>query len=127
MRLKEELKKSGYFWLPLAEERKIPGVITITDGGNIDLEIVGIFEEIIQELNLVVNEKNEYQRIIGNIEQYGFVTLENCFYKFKNVSLGGIAKSFLFVNKAFIGFNYSIGSISRGNRKKKESKGDEIQ
>ena len=31
MRIKEELKKSGYFWLPENENKKIPGTLSILD------------------------------------------------------------------------------------------------
>jgi hypothetical protein len=37
MRIKEEYKRSGYFWL--------------SDGGEIELEIVGLFDESIKALN----------------------------------------------------------------------------
>ena len=33
LRIKEEFKKSGYFWLPSNPENKIPGTLTIKDGG----------------------------------------------------------------------------------------------
>lgn len=40
MRIKEEFKKSGYFWLPSVPERKVAGILSISDGGSIDLEII---------------------------------------------------------------------------------------
>ena len=43
MRVKEKIEKAGYFWLPSAPEKKIPGTLIITDGGNIELEVVGLF------------------------------------------------------------------------------------
>ncbi|MGC2457954.1 MAG: hypothetical protein WA435_08160 [Gallionellaceae bacterium] len=42
MRIKETIKKSGYFWLPSAPERRIPGTLSITDGCDIELEVVGL-------------------------------------------------------------------------------------
>ena len=51
MRIKEELKKSGYFWLPENEDKKIPGNLSILDGGEIELEVVGLFDESIEALN----------------------------------------------------------------------------
>jgi hypothetical protein len=40
LRVKKEFKKSGYFWLPSFQEKKIPGTLIITDGGEIELEAV---------------------------------------------------------------------------------------
>ena len=40
MRIKEDFKKSGYFWLPFAPDKKLPGTLSISDGGIIDLEVV---------------------------------------------------------------------------------------
>lgn len=106
MRIKEEFKKSGYFWLPSDPERKIPGTLIITDGGNIELEVLGFFDESIERLNKALNGKYELERIIGHIEKHGLVTLDDCFYKNQNISWGGICKSSIYVNKAFIGVAY---------------------
>ena len=51
MRIEEEYKKTGYFWLPGKDEKKIPGILSINDGGKIELEIVGHFDESIESLN----------------------------------------------------------------------------
>ena len=106
LRIKEEFKKSGYFWLPSDPERKIPGTLIITDGGNIELEVVGLFDESIEGLNKALNDKYELERIIGHIEKYGLVTLDDCFYKNQNISFGGISKSSVCVNEALIGVAY---------------------
>jgi hypothetical protein len=111
LRIKEEFKKSGYFWLPSAPERQIPGTLIITDGGNIELEVVGWFDEIIEGLNKAQNGKYELERIIGHIEKHGLVTLDDCFYKNQNISFGGISKSSVYVNKALIGVAYDDKEI----------------
>ena len=49
MRIKEEIKRSGYFWLPSASEKKLPGTLTISDGGKIELEVVGLFDETVED------------------------------------------------------------------------------
>jgi len=116
LRIKEELKKSGYFWLPSSPERKIPGTLIITDGGNIELEVVGWFEEIIEGLNQAPNGKYELERIIGHIEKHGLVTLVDCFYKNKIISFGGISKFYVSVNKALIGVAYDDKDIVSINR-----------
>ena len=33
MRIHEEYKKTGFFWIPEKEESKMPGTLTINDGG----------------------------------------------------------------------------------------------
>ncbi len=116
MRIKEEFKKSGYFWLPLAPERKIPGTLIIRDGGNIELEVVGFFDESIEGLNKALNGKQKWERIIGHIEKHGLVTLDDCFSKNTNFSLTGISKFSFYVNTALIGFAYDDKQIVSINK-----------
>jgi ApeA N-terminal domain 1 len=108
MRIKEEFKRSGYFWLPSAPEKRIPGTLSISDGGNIELEIMGLLEEanaFTYDLNL--------KRIVGNIEKDGLVTLDDCSYMQKIVSFDEISKSPLLVKYVFSGVAYKEGeSIS---------------
>ena len=105
MRIKEEFKRLGYFWLPSAPDRKIPGTLSISDGGNIELEVVGLFDESIETLN----GNDDLKRIVGDIEKDGFVTLDNCFYKEKNVKFGGLSKSLVYVHRILIGLLYDEG------------------
>ena len=102
MRIEEEYVKTGYFWLPKNEDRKIPGTLTISNGGDIELEVVGIFDESMQALN----GNDDLSRIIGHIEKDGLVTLDNCFYTIKNISFGGISKSKVFVSRVLSGAAY---------------------
>src|SRR5690606_6500129 len=99
--------KAGYFWLPQNEDGKIPGTLSISDGGKVELEVVGIFEESIE----TINESDDLSRIIGHVEKDGLVTLEGCFYRKKNISFGGIAKSLLHVNKVISGVAYEKDEI----------------
>lgn len=105
MRIEEEYKKTGYFWLPEKEENKIPGILSIYDGGRIELEIVGHFDESIKSLN----GDDDLSRIIGHVEKDGLVTLDNCFYTKKNFSFGGISKSTILVNKVLSGEAWDKG------------------
>jgi len=99
MRIEEEYKKTGYFWLPGKEENKIPGVLVIDDGGGIELEIVGHFDQSME----VLKGFDDLSRIVGHVEQDGLVTLEDCFYTHKNFSFSGISKSKILVNKVLSG------------------------
>jgi hypothetical protein len=102
MRIEEEYVKTGYFWLPENEDRKIPGTLTISNGGDIELEVVGLFDESIQ----AINGNDDLSRIIGHIEKDGLVTLDNCFYTKKSISFGGISKSKVCVNWVLSGAAY---------------------
>ncbi|HEM7507748.1 TPA: hypothetical protein U2J54_000722 [Providencia rettgeri] len=99
MRIQEEYKKSGYFWLPEQEDKKIPGIITISDGGKIELEIIGHFDE---EKAFFYDNKH-IERIIGHIEKDSLVTLDRCLYSKKNFAFGGISKSTILVQRLLSG------------------------
>ncbi|MCE5271811.1 hypothetical protein LLH00_11070 [bacterium] len=103
MRVRDRFKKTGYFWLPSTPERKVPGTLNILDGGKIELEIVGFFED---GLENALRERKESFRIVGHIEEHGLVTLDNCDYKNKNIAFGGISKSLILVRTAFLGVAY---------------------
>ncbi|PKF56418.1 hypothetical protein CW748_10725 [Alteromonadales bacterium alter-6D02] len=107
MRIEDEYVKTGFFWLPERDEKKIPGVLTIKNGGNIELEVVGLFDESIKSLN----GDDNLNRIIGHVEKNGLVTLENCFYTNKNISFGGISKSKICVNKVLSGVAYDQNEV----------------
>lgn len=102
MRITEEYKKSGYFWLPENPSRKIPGTLTIQNGGRIELEIVGVFNEDPQFLM----KSETLDRIVGHIEKDGYVTLDDCLYTNRNMTFGGISKSKIFVHKVFSSVAY---------------------
>ncbi|MGQ0476261.1 ApeA N-terminal domain 1-containing protein [Acinetobacter variabilis] len=101
MRIADKYIKTGYFWLPGKEDIKIPGVLSIIDGGEAELEIIGHFHGIES-----FNSPDNLERILGLVEGDGLVTLDNCFYSKKNFSFGGISKSIIFVNKVFCGANW---------------------
>lgn len=115
MRLKEDLKKTGYFWLPSKPEMKIPGALTIADGGNIELEVVGLFDESSEGIGKALSGEDKLERIVGHIEKNDLVTLEGCFYRCRNISFGGISKSNIQANRAFIGVAYEVGGAIRFN------------
>ena len=105
MRVEGEYKKSGYFWLPDRDDEKIPGILTVQDGGQVELEIVGLFDNSITAFS----RGNELERIIGHVEEDGLVTLDNCFYMKKNFALIGISKSKISVDRMFVGVGLGKG------------------
>ena len=106
MRIRERIEKRGYFWLPSVPERKIPGTLNISDGGDICIEVLGLFDESVNGLNKAFNGKATMERIVGDVETYGLVTLDNCFYTKSNISFGGISKSLVHVGRAILGVAY---------------------
>lgn len=112
MRIKEEFKKSGYFWLPAKPEKKVPGTLVVTEGGKIRLELVGLLEESIKETYNLLSGDNDLKRIIGHIEKDSLVTLEGCSYTNKHISLsGGISKSTIRAHMAIEGAAYSEDKV----------------
>lgn len=109
MRVQEEFKKLGYFWHPSTPNHKVPGTLSISNGGDIELEIVGLIEG--EKFDSIVN----FERVIGHIEKEGLITLEKCIYKDKNYSFGGISKSLLLIDTAFIGVAYEESEIPTFN------------
>ena len=113
MRIKEELKESGYFWLPSVLEKKVPGILSISDGGSIDLEIVELLDGNMETLfNAGVDS---LKRIVGYIEKGGFVTLDNCYYKSQDLTSVGLSKSSFRVDRVFTRVQYDEGEIPRFN------------
>jgi len=111
MRIHEEYKRAGYFWLPENPNHRIPGTLKISDGGEVELEIVGLFDESIEALN----GKDDLSRIVGQVEKDGLVTLDNCFYRTKNIAFGGVSRSLVHVNKVFCGVAYDKNELAKFN------------
>ena len=108
MRIKEEFKRSGYFWLPSEPDEQLPGTLSISDGGHIELEVIGRFENRVEVL--LNADLQPIKRIVGHIEKNECVTLDDCQYKTLPLSLmGGISKSIIRVGKAFTGIRYDEG------------------
>ncbi|EKO3906548.1 hypothetical protein GWZ48_004039 [Vibrio fluvialis] len=105
MRLSEKIVRTGYFWLP-SSEIKCPGTLTIDDGGEIELEITGQLDN-----NFISPDLVQMPRIVGEIEIDGAVTLENCFYRTRNI--GNVAKSIICGHVAYIGVLYEAGEEAK--------------
>jgi len=71
VKVSKDINKIGYFWLPSDPENKLAGILNIQDGGNITLELLGVFgKNPSEKLNLWY-----FDVILGDIEEYGEVTL----------------------------------------------------
>lgn len=82
MRLEGEFKRTGFFSTPNNPEKRFQGTLTVSDGGDIELEITTI------ETDLMSLDDYHIGRLVGNLEKAGVVTLDDCFYI--NRSLGKV-------------------------------------
>ena len=105
MRIKEEIRRLGYFWFPDELETKLPGTLSIFDGGIIELELIYARGSEIRALG------EGWERIVGQIEKEDFVTLDLCEFR-KAEHLNGISKILYNVKMAITGVPYKEGEKS---------------
>ena len=112
MRIKREFKQHGYFWLPSAPDKKLPGTLSVSDGGIIDLEIVEMFESGgWDSLDKEPTFRGNFKRIVGRIET-SEVTLDGCKYNGGNSYYRtGLSKSLLRVDRVFTGIRYDRDEV----------------
>ena len=106
MKIKEEIKKSGTFWLPPYREKML-GILSISNEKGIELEVDQSFvNDPASIVNLFDNPDNLYQ-VVGHIQEYGFVILDGC-----QTSTGGFNFNYgliqtsrvILANRVFTGF-----------------------
>lgn len=112
MRIKETITRLGYFWIPGIDENKVPGTLTINDGGEIVVEILGLLDNSIEGLN----GKDDLSRVVGLLEGEGYITLLDCFYKTKTISFGTVSKSVVKASKAYFGLGFNKEEEIRFNK-----------
>ena len=86
MRIANDEKRAGYFWIPENPDRKLTGTLYIEEGGYIRIEVFGNFDEKLS--NFLTGENDELKRIHGYVAKIGELTLENCYYERKEFSIG---------------------------------------
>ena len=106
MKIKEEIKKSGNFWIPQSHE-PVSGVLSISNERGIELETAkSLVHDPASIVSSFVNLDNVFQ-VIGHIQEYGFVILDGCQISSGgfNINLGQIQTSqTILVNRVFTGF-----------------------
>lgn len=108
--MSEAIEESGYFWLPDNPGSRLPGTLRISETGESSLEIIGSFSDPL-DVNALKNPE-PLKRVVGLIRN-DMVTLENCYYKKRDISFGGISKTIIGARFAFKGVGYeSSDSIS---------------
>lgn len=112
MRIKEEFKRTGNFWIPSVPEEIVHGILSISDGGNIELEVTtGQLKDRNGKFNI------NLERIVGYL--HGSlpsipVTLDDCYYKILP-TIGGTSKSLIRIGRAFIRAQYDQDEIPSFN------------
>lgn len=115
MRIKEEIKRLGFFWLPSSPERKIPGTLSISDGGDIKLELTQPLDASIQAL---FGYTDSLDQILGHVEKDGPVVVDRCYRmeKKRNVAHGGlVASDVIWARRVLTSFLYDEGADLRFN------------
>ena len=104
MRIKKNIKKIGYFWLPSDPNNKLAGLLSIQDGGEISIELHGLFGKNPYEIWKLWH----FEVILGDIEEYGKVTLIDSKYsKVKRDGQEIKLKNIVECDYAFIGAHFN--------------------
>ncbi len=103
MRINNEIKQVGYFWLPENENKKLPGTLTIRNGGRIELEVIGLFGDIAETLGSSQRTSNRKFLIKGIIESDGYVTIFDCLQTRVTTNSYSLHQARFIVNRALVG------------------------
>ena len=105
MRIKEEIKRSGEFWLPSFPKNKVDGTLLISDGGDITLELTRSFDPSIKA-QLIPTHPDSLNPILGHVEKDGYVMIDRCDRTKKGSSIIHgrlIAPEVICANRVFMG------------------------
>ena len=97
MRIAEPFDTSGFFWLPGDPQTLSPGVLRISQFGDITLELMRPFGDPVSgdprtdvDLELSWGQRwDDPERILGLVESHGYVTLEHCLRTNGILTFGG--------------------------------------
>ena len=117
MRLSEPIETSGRFWLPEKPEDWLPGLLKISESGEIRVELSGIFGDPFDAFDSVgpgttvdpptEGSHSSPKRMVGILERGGEVTLDDCLWGSRSVGLvGGMSNSIVHAELAYIGRAY---------------------
>lgn len=78
MKIKEEIKKTGAFWIPPFPE-PVRGVLSISNERGIEMEVAqSLVNDPASILSPFRNLDNVFQ-VIGHIQEFGFLILDGCY------------------------------------------------
>lgn len=106
MKIKEEIKKSGTFWLPTFT-KEVSGVLSISNESGIVLEVAQPFVNNPASIASVFTNLDSFFRVVGHIQEFGFVILDGCQTPTSgfNFNYGLIQTSrVILANRVFTGF-----------------------
>ena len=106
MKIKEEIKKSGHFWLPPYRE-KMPGILSISNEKGIELEVAQPFVNDPASIVSIFSHLDSFFRVVGHIQEYGFVILDGCQTPTSGFSFNyGVIQTsrVIWANRVFTGF-----------------------
>ena len=123
MRLSQPIEKHGFFWLPGDTKNQVPGILRISESGDITLEVICfsdpdfgpyVFKE--RRLEDIPDEDmpdeditTSIDRIVG-ITDDGLITLDGCSYGDPlGHWLGETSTSIIHAHFAFMGFHFAEG------------------
>ena len=118
MRLKEEFKRAGVFWLPSSPEIEVPGTLSISDGGDVKLELTQPLDTSSIQALFGYSSDDSLSQILGHVEKDGPVMIDRCSHisKKRNITRGRlIAPEVVSAQRAFIGFPHQEGTTLRFN------------
>ena len=78
VRIKEEIKRSGTFWLPSSPERQVAGTLSISDGADVKLELPqSLYADIKAQVGYT--HPDSLNPILGHVETDGYVMIDRCY------------------------------------------------
>lgn len=118
MRLSEPIEEPGFFWLPGGAENQVPGILRISESGDVTLEVICfsdpdfgpyVFKERRLDDTIDGDIITSIDRIVGTIDD-GLITLDDCFYGDPiGHWLGETPTSIIHAHFAFIGYHFDEG------------------
>ncbi len=120
MRLLEPIEKPGFFWLPEDAENQVPGILRVSNSGEVELEVFRYYDAMAHAsgtrplgswpLYPVFGGDRNIKRILGIVDNTP-ITLDECTYsyKYKAMLTGGVSVSNIIARYAFFGTNYNAG------------------
>ena len=118
MRIKEEFKRAGVFWLPSSPQREVPGTLSISDGGNVKLELTQPLDTSSIQALFGYSSDDSLRQILGHVEKDGPVMIDRCYHisKKRNITRGRlIAPEVVSAQRVFIGFPHQEDTNPRFN------------
>ena len=119
MRIKEEIKRSGIFWLPSVPERQIPGTLSISDGGEVQLELSQPLDvSSLQAIFVGDSPDARLSPILGHVEKGGPIVIDRCYHmlpKTEFVRGRWRAPPVIWARRTFMGLPYQENAALRFN------------